>query len=151
MKISIGQIYIRPGVSFPFSHHMQRWLGEELSRIVNETDVFQKAYGVGFELMVRVSADVGSVSNRIKGPTIFKKTKDVEYTVFLPFDAIVASASGSRCAAVEFLVEGIRSVLQRSGLDVTGLDQKKASIVEYICSEPTMLKEPWPWGQGERI
>ncbi|WPB77201.1 hypothetical protein KYC5002_50510 [Archangium violaceum] len=145
MRVSIGQIYTKPGVSFPFSHQMQRWLGEELSSATNAAADFKKKYGTGFNLVARVSADTQISDNQIKGPTIFKRDKDVEFTVFLPFDVIVSSAGGCRIS-VDYLLGGIRSVFQQAGIDLERLDEKKAFILEHICSDPTMLTMPWPHG-----
>lgn len=143
MKISVGQIYIKPGVSFPFSHRMQIWLAGELSSAANDSAEFMKKYGTDFNLVVRISADTQISAPQIKGPTIFKRDRDVEFTVFLPFDTIASAADGCR-AALEHLVTGIRSVFQQAGIDPGTLDEKRAFIIEHICAEPTMLKTPWP-------
>jgi hypothetical protein len=144
MRVSIGQIYIVPGATFPFSHHMQLWLGEKLSSACNEPGEFQKRHGADFELMVRVSAKKGTSENEIKGPTVFRKTRDVEYTLFLPFDTIAGSAGGCFVAA-EFLLDGLLSVFQRAGLGTSKLNEQKSSLVAHICSEPSMLSKPWPY------
>lgn len=143
MKVWVGQVYIKPGVNFPFSQRMQGWLSEELSAVSGDGTEFRRKYGDDFELMVRISADTGMAENRVKGPTVFKKTRDVEYVLFLPFDAIVRSLEGCRTAA-ELLVDGVRAIFQEVGIGVAPLDEKKALIVEHLCSEPTMLKAPWP-------
>ncbi|HYO59109.1 hypothetical protein [Archangium sp.] len=144
MRVSIGQIYVKPGVSFPFSHLMQRWLSNELSSAASDSTEFERKYGAGFSLMVNVSADTQILDNQIKGPTIFKKDKDVEFTLFLPFDVIVAAADGCR-VALEYLLGGVCSVFQKAGIDPGKLDEKRAFIIEHICSDPTMLtEEPWP-------
>lgn len=143
MMVSIGQAYIKPGISFPFSHLMQTWVSKELSSVADGCVEVQRKYGSEFELIVRISADTQIVDNALKGPTVFRKTKAVEYTVFLPFDIIVKAPAGCR-VAMEFLVAGIRSVFQRVGIDPTKLDERKAVIIDHVCSDPTMLKQPWP-------
>jgi hypothetical protein len=142
MKVSVGQVYIKPGVSLPFSTRMQVWLSQELTAAASDSAEFEKKYGAGFKLIVRVSADKHMSDNRIKGPTIFKKTKDVEFTVFLPFDVIVAAEEGCR-VAVEYLLSGIRWVFEQTGIDPEMLDGKKEFIIERLCSDPTMLTRPW--------
>jgi hypothetical protein len=145
MKIFIGQVYIKPGVSFEFSHRMQLWLGEQMSLVACDSTRFQNKFGRDFDLMIRVSADTQITDNRIKGPAVFRKSKDVEYTVFLPFDVISKATDGCR-AALTFLLAGIHSVFQQAGIDTKALDEQKNSIIEHICSDPTMLSEPWPSG-----
>src|SRR5947207_12558625 len=86
MKIFVGQIYIEPGASYPFSHQFQTWLGEELTNRVQPSQQFLRAYPDGFDLIFRVSAKSKINKPEIKGPTVFKRGKDVEFTVFLPHD-----------------------------------------------------------------
>jgi hypothetical protein len=143
MKISIGQIYINPGVAFPFSHHMQGWLGEQLSSVSGDSEEFRRKYQADFRLIVRVSADTNSDENIIKGPTVFKRTKDVEYVIFLPFDIISRNSRGCS-AAMELLMAGIGVIFEKVGLDTRELNDRKDSIIKHICSDPKMLKEPWP-------
>ena len=52
MKVSIGQIYVEAGVSFPFSHHMQRWLSDRLSELATPGAEFLQysRYGAAFDL-----------------------------------------------------------------------------------------------------
>jgi hypothetical protein len=143
MKVYIAQIYIKPGVSFPFSCSMQVWVSEELSSLADFCDEFVRKYGTEFKLIVRVSADTQIADNVIKGPTVFKKTKDVEYTVFLPYDVIAQAPDGCR-AALEFLFAGIRSVFLKAGISPEKLDEKKEAIIEHVCSDATMFDGPWP-------
>lgn len=143
MRISVGQIYIKPGVSFPFSHIMQRWLGEELTAAADDWTEFAKKYGPGFSLVVRLSADTSIVSNVIKGPTVFRRDKDVEYTVFLPFEVIMTASNGCG-SAMRHLIDGVRVVFRLAGIESSSLDAKESSMIEHACSEPVMLEEPWP-------
>ena len=82
MRVSISQIYIKPGVSFPFSHLMQRWVSDELSSVADSCNKFVKKYGADFELAVIVSADTQIEDNLIKGPGVYKKGRWVEYVVY---------------------------------------------------------------------
>jgi hypothetical protein len=122
---------------------MQVWLTKELSTVASVSAEFEKKFGTGFSLMVRVSADTQILDNEIAGPTIFKKDKDVEFTVFLPFDAISAETEGCR-KALEYLLSGIRAVFQKVGIGTDMLDEKRTFIIEHICTEPAMLTGPWP-------
>ena len=143
MRVSITQIYIKPGVEFPFSHLMQRWLSEELSSSADSSAEFVRKYGTEFEIAVNISADTQIMNNQIKGPGIYKKYKYVEYTLFLPYD-VIDQASDGRRVALEFLLDGIRSIFQKAGIDPEKLDEKRAFIIDHISSDPTMLDEPWP-------
>jgi hypothetical protein len=149
VKVSVTQIYIEPGVWFPFSHHMQRFLREQLSTLSGEASEFCKKYGNNFALTINISAKQQIASSQIKGPSVFRKTRDVEYTLFLPFDAIMTPLGGCRAAA-EFLLDGVRTIFQKVGIEIAPLDEKRASIIEHLCSDPTMLDEPWPSHQGSK-
>jgi hypothetical protein len=142
MKIVVGQIYKPPGASRPISQHMQIWLGDRLSALATPTPEFLRKYGADFTLIVRVSARSNCANNQIKGPTVFKNSKDVEYTLFLPYDAIIADEGGCR-TAMRFLLNGIQEVFTLAHILAEGFEEKKASIVEVVCSDPAMLKKPW--------
>jgi len=84
MKVFIGQIYIKAGVAFPFSLRFQRWLGDALSERVEVSEQFSKKFGADFGLGLRISAKEDIERPEIKGPTVFKRDKNVEFTIFLP-------------------------------------------------------------------
>jgi hypothetical protein len=143
MKVAVTQIYIEPGVSFPFSYLMQRWLSQELTSLATPTNAFLERNGVDFRLIVYISAKTKAESNEIRGPSVAKKSKAVEYTLFLPYDVI--DRSEDRCrAAMTHIVTGIQAIFRLAGIDAEGLDGRRAAILDHVCSEPTMLEEPWP-------
>jgi hypothetical protein len=82
MKIFVGQIYIKPGITFPFSLQFQRWLGDALTERVEASEQFCKAYGANFALGLRISAKEEISEPEIKGPTVFKRNRNVEFTIF---------------------------------------------------------------------
>ena len=84
MKVFVAQLYIEPGVYFPYSHRMQSWLSNELTALAKPGPAFLKSYGKLFELMIRLSAKTDIRETEIVGPTVFKKDKDVEYSLFPP-------------------------------------------------------------------
>lgn len=128
---------------------MQRWMAEQLSALSSEFSQAQTKYGSDFELMVRLGADTEMTQNAIKGPSVFRKTKDIEYFLDLPFDVIARSSEGRRMAA-EFLLDGIRTIFEKAGIEVASLDEKRASIIDHLCSDPTMLDGPWPSHEGAK-
>ena len=142
MRVSVGQIYIKAGVSFPFSTGMQRWLGEELSSLASDAAIFVGRYGQDFSLVIRISAETGTSENQLKGPTVFKKERDVEYTIFLPYQAIVIGEEPRRLAA-QFLVDGVRGVFQQAGIGTEELNGRAGNLVEQISSGDGMINKPW--------
>ncbi|HZF51093.1 MAG TPA: ribonuclease E inhibitor RraB [Polyangiaceae bacterium] len=147
MKVSLGQSYFKPGAKFPFSHRMQVWMSEELSSLAKHFTEFERKYGAGYELMIQLSADRQISDNEIRGPAVYKKDKDVEYTLFLPYDVIIETKAGCR-GALEYLLNGIFRIFELTGIDSGMLDERRDSIITHICSDPTMLDEPWPTRSG---
>lgn len=143
MRMAITQVYIKVGIRFPYSYRMQIRVSEELSALFEECDVLEKRYGKDYKLTFYMSADVGIAANVIKGPGVIKRTKDIEYTIFLPYDVIVKSPDGCR-SAMEHLLAGIAAILKQLGVDTSPLDGRRDAIVESICADPSTLKEPWP-------
>src|SRR4051812_3762329 len=138
MTIHFGQIYVQPGVSLPFTHRFQLRLSEAISALVEPSPAFAEKYGSDYELMFRISAKKGLHDNEVVGPTVFRKARDVEYTVFLPFDVITRSSEVPR-TALRYLLEGVYSVFESLDIDSSRVVGAQESIVEGICSDPMML------------
>ena len=107
MKVHFRQIYIEPGVTFPFSCDLQRRLAREVSALVEPSAKFLKKYGDDFELTFNVSAKSGIDANEIRGPSVFRRAKDVEYTIFLPFDLITRDSDVPVSADVMLRCPGV--------------------------------------------
>jgi hypothetical protein len=138
MKVHFGQLYIREGVSFPFSCNFQRYLAREVTAITAPSPEFAKKYGREFAIIFRISAKTSTDDNEIKGPTVFRKEKDVEYSIFLPFDVIRREDDVPR-AALRYLLKGVSKVLNSLGIDIEILTERRDSIIEKVCSDPTMF------------
>lgn len=143
MKVYVGQIYSQAGVSFPFSHLMQLWLGGELSRLASPSPAFEARYGADFSMVLRVNASTGAAATSINGPQVYRKDREVEFVVVLAYDVIMSSADGCR-VAVRALLDGIEVVFARSGINCDRLRAERESLVSHICTDTTMLTEPWP-------
>lgn len=139
MKIYVSQIYIEAGVNFPFTHIFQGWIGEKLSSITEASESYKRRYGEDFNLIFRMSAKAGINETEIKGPTVFKKTKDVEYSIFLPFITISVEENSLELA-LRYLLAGVIEVLDRLEIDSKEVARQTESIVAHIISEPSMIK-----------
>ncbi len=143
MKIHVAQIYVEPGTSFPFSHLWQRWMSAELSARAVPSKKFVTKYGDDFELMIRISAKKKLTDNEVRGPSIFRKQKDVEYTLFLPYDVIIEAPNGCR-VAMEFILRGIVDIFAAAHIDAKGLEAQQLYLIDHACSDPSMFEKPWP-------
>jgi hypothetical protein len=87
----------------------------------------------------KISAKKNLQENDVRGPGVYKKTKDVEYTVFLPFDVIAGHPDVSR-HALRYLLSGVRAVFERLEIDAAKVAEKQEFLIEGICSDPTMFR-----------
>ncbi len=139
MNVYVSQMYVEVGAVYPFSVHFQRYLGEELSKRVPSSDAFVSRYGIDFDLIFRMSAKSNISVAEIKGPTIFKKDKDIEFTIFLPFNKEGPLRPGVYRRALVQLMGQIAEVLIRLGLDVSQLTQDSDAIIDSILDNPKMF------------
>jgi hypothetical protein len=138
MRIAISQIYTKVGINFPFSHQFQKWLSSELTSSVRPSRDFIRRYGEDFTLVFNMSAKPEIVEMEIKGPTVYKKTKDVEYTIFLPYDAIKGS-DDETASAIKHLLDGIVRVLTELKIEPGEVSKRTGLIIEHVCSDPMMI------------
>ena len=142
MKIFIGQIYIEPGVAFPFSLRFQKWLGDALSERVSASEQFSNKFGSGFDLGLRISAKANINQPEIKGPTVFKRDKDVEFTIFLPHqrndyhDLTVASL------LLEQVLQSAVLILQQLGLNPANVLGDMHHLQTEFLNTPGLLDSP---------
>jgi len=147
MKVWFGQIYTDPGATFPFSHVFQQRLSEAVSSRVQASDLYMDRFGADFELMFRISAKSELESNEVLGPTVYRKTRDVEYTIFLPFSVVMRHNDAPRQAVV-FILNGVFAVFESLQISTSPLAESSDEIIESLCADPEML-HPASWNQEE--
>jgi hypothetical protein len=147
MKIFVGQIYIKAGVTFPFSLRFQKWLGDALSERVEMSPEFSSGFGAGYGLGLRISAKDDIEQPEIKGPTVFKRDKTIEFTIFLPHrpsdfhDLDVASL------LLDQVLQSVVSILNQIGLDAANVLRDADHLRSEFLSLPGLLdarKHPTP-------
>ncbi len=168
MQLHICMFPVEPGAEFPFNYRFQNYISEQVTSLVAPSPWFSSKYGEDWELMFNISArwlpdeidtDRGvkiSESTQaklarvrsfipeplrveIRGPTVFKKDKDVEYSIFLPFRRVIESENPPE-TALAYIFEGVYSVLERMEIDTERLRSDQDRIVAHICSEPKMFE-----------
>ena len=113
-------------------------MSEHVSSLVFSSPEFEQRYGQDWNVVIRVSAKE-SMENEIRGPTVFRKDKDVEYSVFLPFLAISGREDTLRLA-LSFLFGGTYFALEALGLDTGRLRDSEQSTIQSILTDATMVK-----------
>jgi hypothetical protein len=139
MIIRCSQIYIEPGVNFPFSHIAIKYIDEGISDLVVPSAKFIHKYGDDYRLIFNISAKHSLEENEIRGPTVFKRTKDVEYSIFLPFTVIVSRADAPQ-TALKFLFQGIYAVFDSLEIDASRVREQEPSMIEHVCSDQAMFR-----------
>ncbi|MDR2546827.1 MAG: hypothetical protein LBC96_04855 [Lachnospiraceae bacterium] len=138
MRIHFGQIYIQVGRIFPFSHAFQIFLGEKITELVEPSPRYNELHGENFKLIFRISAKWQLAVNEVVGPKVYKKDKDVEYSIFLPYTPIMQEPEPNR-SALENLFEGVYEVLGGYEIDISAIKAEQEGIIDKILSSPEMF------------
>ena len=137
MNIYIGQIYIDVGVKFQFNHIFQKYLNSVLTEYSIPSDGFLKKYK-DYEFMFRMSAKKDIQGNELKGPTVFKRDKDIEYSIFLPYDVIIKNEDYNYWA-LKYLFKGIFEIYDKYEFKYDYLKENKEQIIKNIISDKEMF------------
>jgi hypothetical protein len=158
---------VEQGAEFPFNVLFQRYLFEQLTSLLMPSSWFSTEYGEEWKLIFNVSARWSldeddtergvklSESARVKlaryrsftpeplrveirGPTVFRKDKDVEYSIFLPFRRIIESVAPA-ATTLNYIFTGVYEILERMQFDASRLRAEQNRIVSHICSESKMI------------
>jgi hypothetical protein len=140
MQVHFGQIYIEQGAYFPFTCAFQRYISDEVSSLVAPSRKFVTKCGEDYDLVFNVSAKHSLEENEIRGPTVFRKTRDVEYTIFLPFGVIMREPHPPT-AALNWMFAGAYDVFDRLEMDTSDVRLRQHAIVEHILSDPSMFED----------
>lgn len=148
MKIFVGQIYVQVGIRYPFSYIFQKRMHEELSKLVKPSEAFLKKYSEDFEIMFRLSAKSEIKEAEIKGPTIYKKDKDIEFTVFLPHNGKPVESCEDCRGALEIFFGCVVIALESLTLDASLVKGNCNFLINTILSDDSMFEKP-PHTEGD--
>jgi len=139
MNIFFSQVYIRPGIDYPFSHLFQKWFSARISELVQPSSQFIKSYGLNYDLIFRISAKTEILKPEIKGPTVFKRNRDVEFTIFLPHNGTKPSGRSEYADVLNHLLDGVVVVLNSLDISTSQLIEKSSNLIESVVNDPTMI------------
>lgn len=140
MKLFVGQVYIQPGVRFSFSHLFQKWIGEKLTELIVPSDSFLDKYPGGYDVIFRLSAKSEIYNTEIKGPTVFKKDKQIEYTIFLPHRDNVPDKDVMHRDALERFFDAVACALESLYIDAGEIRKRSAELTDSVLSNDAMFK-----------
>ena len=86
-----------------------------------------------------MSAKSSLTAPEVKGPTVFRADKDVEYSIFLPFDKERALDEQRYREVLTLLLQEIAGVLKTLGMEVKELAQDASDIIDRIVKNPMMF------------
>ena len=144
MKIHVSEFYVEPGATYPFSHIFSRWMSEQLSERVEPSEMFTRNYSKDFNLVFRLSAKASLTHSEISGPTVFRRTKDVEYSIFLPHEGRPPKTKMACKEPLRMFLESVVKVLQSLKADTRLIEADVPALIEHVVSEPTMFEEFQP-------
>lgn len=139
MRVYVGQIYLDQEASFPFSAAWQKFMSEELSRLLSSSIYFDDRFGNDQNLVFNVSAKKDISLVEVKGPTHFKRDKDVEYTIFLPHAGGPANAKACE-QALQDLFLGVAQILISLQIGADEVRGEFHRIVEHVMADPAMFE-----------
>lgn len=149
MKIGLCQTYLDGHSGFPYTVEMQRYLGRELSDLVDASSAFLKRYGPEWQLFIYMGTRRGISSREIKGPVRYAKDKTVELFLTLEAD-LVPSAPGWRAPAADLVLAGLVAALGAVKLDSTRFESAFARMRERLVNDPTLVGYPsWAENAGQ--
>ena len=140
MNIYVSQIYIEVGANYPFTHHFQKFLSRSLSDRIVMSRAFATRYGDDFDLIFNMSAKSELEDTEIKGPTVFKRDKYVEYSIFLPYREHNHDPKMLKGVVVALLA-GIARVLEDLDFDAASISDAADEWAERIVGDPVMIEE----------
>jgi len=141
MRIHVGQIYVEPGVAFPFTHVFQKHIGDLLTNAAVQKDAFSDRFGSDYDLIFNLSAKKCLVSPEVKGPAVFKRHKTVEYTIFLPGFLNAVHDKESLAAVICQLLKAISAILGDLGMSASAAENDASNIALDIVNAPGMVRQ----------
>lgn len=143
MRIYFGQIYIEPGVWYPFTQEFQEYLSGLATQDTTGTERFCGKYGDDFDIVFNISAKAALRVAEIKGPAVFKRDKTVEYSVFLPYDKQAPVDAVLLVDVVRVLLASVNTVLSNLGMTTNRIANDPDGIAESIVRDRRMTTSEW--------
>ena len=154
IKVAFTQVYIREGVSFPFSHVYQGALADTFTSSVRPSEKFLRKFGEDWTMIVIISGKRELAETEDRGPGTLRTKKMQEWTLFLPFDVIHQQREPIHAACGE-TIKSACSVLERIGFDVRDVCSRTEELVSALVSNTAhfhdhekKIAQPGPTANG---
>ncbi len=140
MNISVTQMYLEEDAGYPFSSYFQKWLAGELCKRTRPSANFLKRYPGEYTLGFYISAKKGIKAPEIKGPGVYRKTRDVKYTIFIPFDPKAKYERAGYRKPLAWIMDGVVAALKGLEIDASLLVEDSSSLIEVMASDTRMIR-----------
>jgi hypothetical protein len=140
MKIYLSQIYIEVGIAYCFNTLFQKKISLFLTEATDESKLFVHKYGRDFKLIFRMSAKAGISDTEVCGPAVFRKDKDVEYTIFIPYDFTGPDSFEARRKALKLLFSSILVIFKDLDIDTKKVEAGAEQFIEDVVNDKTFLE-----------
>lgn len=138
MNIYVSQFYIEAGANYPFSHRFNHFISKAIADRIASPESFVQKYGEDFDLIFRMSARSDIQDTLIKGPAVFQRDKDVEYSIFLPYNGDNQDPRTFK-EVVARLLSAIINVLTDLGFDASAVLRDSSELADQIVENPAMI------------
>ena len=138
MKIDFTQCFIEPGVTFPFSIRFRDAISDGMSEILKTADVghFRPKWK-GYDLTICISAKSKIRMAEVAGPGVYRRDRELEYTVFLPYEALPTFADAVGC-----LVDTVCGIIGSLGIDIGDIGRWRNEFVALASTDPAYSDDP---------
>jgi hypothetical protein len=133
MKFRIGAIFSQVGVSFEISHKVVKLIWNDLEQKVSLSEAFEKKYK-DYTLVFLYSAREEN-DFLIKGPTISKRYKVVEYVIRMPYKEI-QSDNEVYNVFLSYMEKGIREVFEQYNINQNELNAIFSNARKKVIGNP---------------
>lgn len=128
-NLFISYINLSPELRNPFSSTTHGVLVDKFNERFATWEGFFRAYE-GYDLAFIIVTDEGVGKLEVKGPTVFRKTKTVDFSIFLPenIDTLVPENPQDFRIYLDWVFSGISSAIVRYGVS-----QEDIEIIKDEC------------------
>ncbi len=136
MKFRIGAIFSQVGISFEISHKVVKLIWNDLEQKVSLSEAFEKKYK-NYTLVFLYSAREEN-DFLVKGPTISKRYKVVEYVIRMPYKEIQSDEEVYK-VFLFYMEKGIREVFGEYNINQNELDSIFSNVRKEVIGNQEYL------------
>ncbi|HEY5750637.1 MAG TPA: hypothetical protein VIU12_31460 [Chryseolinea sp.] len=148
MSFGYGTIYMEEGVVFPISYKIGDLIIDEMQARLPKESQQVVVKGEPFSLGVVISTKKSKTELSIQGPSISKKYKMVDYTLWIPYEKVIKSKNIPN-AYLDCVCEGIILVFKEYQYDSSIVTKIFSDIKKEVLNNPEYEyrkeDDPSPW------